>query len=653
MGSLEPKPPNAPPNFQGELNLFHWVMAQNHEFFFSIGIDGRLQEVSPGCFGTWGYTPGELTGKPLLDIVHPEDRARVRAGLEAVRMGQPARDLAARFVHQDGSLSRTVWKADWVPQDDQLFVVAREFIERKVVDPRLAGTMQELKSFKQALDEHAIVAVTDAQGRITYVNDKFCAISKYPREELLGKDHRIINSGHHPKAFFTTLWQTIKAGQVWKGEIRNRAKDGTFYWVDTTIVPFLDGEGRPLQFVAIRADITQRKEGEEAVRQSQKLESLGVLAGGIAHDFNNLLTAIMGNCNLCSMSLPVESPAVPYLEQIEKASMRAADLTKQLLAYAGKGKLLITKVDLNRLVLEMTQLLSVSISKMAMIRFDLAPFLPEIQADPGQMQQVVMNLVTNASEAIGEREGGTITLRTSEQQLDRQYISAAAPAIPMLPGRYVILEVSDTGCGMTPEVIHRIFDPFFTTKFTGRGLGLSALLGILRSHGGSLKVYSEPGRGTSMQLFLPALDPGVEQAPEPASDHQPLALASRGTLLLVDDENAARAVARALANHLGFHVIEASDGAEAVAIFAQHKGEFSLVLMDLTMPHLDGREAFLKMKAMDPTVPVILTSGYNEQEALSDLVGRGVAAFLSKPYQKHQFERVIRKALHEEDKAQG
>ena len=210
---------------------------------------------------------------------------------------------------------------------------------------RIVQALRKLEEFKRALDEHAIVAVTDVRGRIIYVNEKFCAISKYSPEELLGQDHRIVNSGHHSKAFMEGLWTTILAGKVWHGEIRNRAKDGSFYWVDTTIVPFLGEDGKPVQFVAIRADITQRKEAEEALRQSQKLESLGVLSGGIAHDFNNLLTTILGNANLGVLHLSPESPALPYLHQIELATLRAADLTRQLLAYAGKGRMQVLEVD--------------------------------------------------------------------------------------------------------------------------------------------------------------------------------------------------------------------------------------------------------------------------------------------------------------------
>jgi len=486
------------------------------------------------------------------------------------------------------------------------------------------------------------VAITDAAGRITYTNEKFRAISGYSHEELLGQDHRIINSGYHSKEFFRVLWETIKAGKVWKGEIRNRAKDGHFYWVDTTIVPFLDSEGRPVRFVAIRADITQRKEAEEALRLSQKLESLGVLAGGIAHDFNNLLTSILGNADLAALGLPVESPAHPFLAQIESAVLKAADLTRQLLAYAGKGRFLLAEVDMNRLVQEMTQLLSVSISKKAVIRYDLAPSLPVISGDPSQIQQVVMNLVTNASEAIGEDRSGLITLRTGDQILDDAYLACVAPSPPSFPGHFFSPWGGDSGCGMTPEVVDRIFDPFFTTKFTGRGLGLSAMMGILRSHHGSIKIYSEPGKGSTFKVFLPALDQPAAASPQAVESQE---WSGQGMLLLVEDESHARAVARASAEQLGFQVIEAADGREGLELFKQRHAELVLVLMDLTMPHMDGREAFLCMRALDPAVPVVLTSGYSEQEVVGDFLGRGLAGFLPKPYQRPKFRAVLQRAI--------
>jgi len=504
------------------------------------------------------------------------------------------------------------------------------------------AAVKELENFKRALDEHAIVAVTDPRGLITYANDKFCEISRYPREELLGKDHRIINSGYHSKDFFRDLWNTILAGRVWKGELRNRAKDGSIYWVDTTIVPFLDEQGHPVQFVAIRADITQRKAAEEALLQTQKLESLGVLAGGIAHDFNNILTSIMGNSDLALLRLSPENPARPHLDQIGNAAMKAADLTRQLLAYAGKGRYVLADLDLNRLVQEMTQLLSINISKKAVIRYDLGPALPLISADPSQIQQLVMNLVTNASEAIGEEKSGVISIRTDDQILDEAYVIHVAPTLPLSPGRYVILEITDSGSGMSQEVLKRIFDPFFTTKFTGRGLGLSAMMGILRSHRGSVKIYSEPGLGSTFKVFLPATTSETESA----TSHPALApWSGHGILLVVDDEALARSTARSMAESLGFTVVEASDGREGLELFEKIYGSLALVIVDLTMPHLDGRETFLRMHALAPGVPIILSSGYSEHEAVSDFAGRGLSGFLPKPYQRVQFVNTIRKAM--------
>jgi signal transduction histidine kinase/CheY-like chemotaxis protein/ABC-type amino acid transport substrate-binding protein len=384
-----------------------------------------------------------------------------------------------------------------------------------------------------------------------------------------------------------------------------------------------------------------RTELERQMQHAQKLESLGVLAGGIAHDFNNLLTAMLGHMNVAQMKLAPESPAIPHLESLERIIHRAADLTRQMLAYSGKGRFVVRAYDLNHVVQEVTHLLEVSIPKKIALRFDLARELPTVEADAAQIQQVIMNLVTNAADAIGDREG-TIRLSTSSLQLDRSYLDQVFQGQNLATGAYVTLEVSDTGSGMNPEVMSRIFEPFFTTKVAGRGLGLSATMGILKGHRAGMRIYSEPGRGTTFKLLFPTSEAKRE---EEAVETATPALARRATVLLVDDEEMIREAAAAVLESLGLTVVTAADGLEAVEVVRRPDVKVDLVLMDLTMPRMDGREAFHAIRRIHPQMPVILSSGYNEQESVQAFMGRGLAAFLQKPYTLRSLERTVLEVL--------
>ncbi len=380
---------------------------------------------------------------------------------------------------------------------------------------------------------------------------------------------------------------------------------------------------------------------ERQMQHAQKLESLGVLAGGIAHDFNNLLTAMLGQMNVAQSKLPKESPALPHLERLERIIHRAADLTRQMLAYSGKGRFVVRSYDLNHVAREVTHLLEVSISKKIALRFDLAKDLPQVEADAAQIQQVIMNLVTNASDAIGDQEG-TIRLTTRSLHLDRAYLDQVFQGQDLRPGAYVSLEVSDTGCGMSSSVQSRIFEPFFTTKVTGRGLGLSATIGILKGHRAGMRIYSEPGRGTTFKLFFPTTEvKGEEQSAFPTTS----ARACQATVLLVDDEEMIREAATAVLESLGLTVVTACDGREAVAAVERPDLQIDLVLMDLTMPHMDGKEAFQIIRRLRPTLPVILSSGYNEQESIQSFSGRGLDAFLQKPYTLRALEQTVFEVL--------
>ncbi|MCX6546429.1 MAG: response regulator, partial [Acidobacteria bacterium] len=360
-----------------------------------------------------------------------------------------------------------------------------------------------------------------------------------------------------------------------------------------------------------------------------------------AHDFNNLLTAILGNISLAQLSLPKVSPAWPYLETMERTVQRATNLTRQMLAYSGKGRFQVGPLDLNQAVQELSHLLGVSLSKKVTLRFQLQPNLPALMGETTQIQQVIMNLVTNAAEAIGEGEG-LVTIRTSAKAYTEEDLARDFPRQPIETGLFLCLEVADTGQGMSPEVLGRMFEPFFTTKFTGRGLGLSAMQGIVRGHRGGIRVYSEVGKGTTFKLIFPTMD-SLEPAAPPslvAGDWR-----ASGTILVVDDEDGVRAVASGLLQSMGFETVLAADGLEAIELFKVQGGAIRAVLMDLTMPHLDGVETFRELRRLDPECRVVLTSGYNEQEAIQDFLGKGLAGFVQKPFLRDDLIAAMQKAL--------
>jgi signal transduction histidine kinase/ActR/RegA family two-component response regulator len=393
-------------------------------------------------------------------------------------------------------------------------------------------------------------------------------------------------------------------------------------------VPLYDEHGTFQGTLGIGEDITERKKSEQALLQAQKLESLGVLAGGIAHDFNNLLVTIMGNASLAMLKLPPAAPPMEELQQIEMAGQRAADLCRQMLSYAGKGRIEKQPVSINQLVQEMTQLLRVSLPKGVSIVFRMLANPPLTEVDPTQIRQVIMNLVINAGEAIGEHPG-TIVIATGVTHVDRDDLAEAQSGPDTPEGDYVYLEVSDTGAGMDAETRARIFDPFFTTKFTGRGLGLASVLGIVRGHRGGLKVYSEVGKGTSFKVLLPAaVDAAVPLVPPQETG----GWSGGGTILVIDDEQAIRSVAARMLTRLGFQVIEAADGATAVEIVRDPPAPLTAALLDLTMPGLSGEETLRRLRRLDKKLPVILMSGYNEREVLERFVGRELAGFLQKPF---------------------
>ena len=510
-----------------------------------------------------------------------------------------------------------------------------ETVKNKKDATETRDLLKELSDIKFALDESAIVAITDQTGKITYANDKFCEISKYSREELLGQDHRLVNSAYHPKEFIRSLWTTIASGKVWRGEIRNRAKDGTIYWVDTTIVPFLNQYGKPYQYVAIRYDITEQKRVENQLLRAQRMESIGTLAGGIAHDFNNILAPVLMATEMLQLG-DFDKETKRWLAIIRENAERGADLVKQVLTFARGMEGERVMVQVKHIIKDLIKVLKQTLPKSINVRSDLEPDLWIIRADPTQIHQVLMNLCINSRDAMPL--GGTLHIAAENVELDENY---ARVHLDARPGEYLMISVSDTGDGIPAEIQDRIFDPFFTTKEMGKGtgLGLASALTIVRSHGGFINVYSDIGRGTKFSVYIPVAK--LEEDSKKTVQIGSMPHGSNELILVVDDEENIREIARATLEKFGYRVLTAADGTDAMAIYAQQFGEISLILTDIAMPYMDGTALIRAVRKIDPDSKIVAMSGLMNTEQTAELQSLNVNAFLSKPYTAESLLKIL------------
>jgi PAS domain S-box-containing protein len=484
-----------------------------------------------------------------------------------------------------------------------------------------------------------IIAV-DELGTILLVNAMSEKLFGYSREELLGQpieilvadDIRGIHRGHRQTYLAHPRTRPMGAGMSLAG----RRKDGTLFPVEISLSFVREGGSQVV--LALIDDITERKRVDDQLRETAKLESLGVLAGGIAHDFNNILTGVLGNASLVMEQLPANSSIRELIVEVMRSAEQAAQLTNQLLAYSGKGKFIVQPVNLSQFTRDIVTLVRSFIPRTVELDLQLADEVPPIEADMAQLQQLVMNLVINAGEAIGDAPG-VVTIRTGVRELAEGRIRASPRDSGIIPGGYVFLEVRDTGSGMDEITRQRIFDPFFTTKFTGRGLGLSAVLGIVRGHLGAIDVESSPGRGSTFTVMLPGTT--LHRTPEPT--HKPAAAPGSGTVLIVDDEEAIRKLARIMLEHAGYKVIVAENGKEAIRIFREAASQIAVVLLDMTMPLMSGAETLKHLRDLNSDVPIALSSGFSELEALARFPVNTVEAFVQKPYTNaHLVEQINR-----------
>jgi PAS domain S-box-containing protein len=621
--------------------LYLNVKDRNSRFILANAAAARFEGMAPEEFPG---LPTELlpnrTPEQIQSIVET-DRQVILQG-EAVDLGE--------YTRLDHAGAQCWLRGIKLPLRDEqgrvsgLLGIVEDITEHKRALEQLQASRHLLQTVFDALPLR--VSVRDAEGRYVMVNRRMAEDHQRPPESFIGKllwEEEGLTDDERERILSRVRLAMESGRPVVTPELPVVLPGKNRRLLRSTLVPLFDAQGTLQGTLGIGEDITERRKSELALLQAQKLESLGVLAGGIAHDFNNLLVTIMGNASLAVLKLPPAGGPLEELQQIEIAGQRAADLCRQMLSYAGKGRLEKQPVSINQLVQEMTQLLRVSLPKGAAVNFRLMPNLPLTEADPTQLRQVIMNLVINAGEAIGDQPG-TILMATGVTHADKDYFAEAQIDQDAPEGDYVYLEVSDTGAGMDAQTRARIFDPFFTTKFTGRGLGLASVLGIVRGHGGGLKVYSEVGKGTSFKVLLPIASGAVAPVSgrDEASDWS-----GGGTVLVIDDEQAIRSVAARMLARLGFQVIEAEDGAQGVEILRNAPTPLTAALLDLTMPGLSGEETLRQLRRIDRRLPVILMSGYNEREVLDRFVGRDLAGFLQKPFKLDDLRDKLRELFQE------
>jgi len=497
------------------------------------------------------------------------------------------------------------------------------------------------------------IEVVNETGKTVFVNPAVEELLGYTPEECFGKKFRNWLDVVHPddRDRVTEEFRRVeeRGETVYYAPMRVRHKNGSWVWVKAIATSYLSANGERY-ILEVTQDITEQVEAEqhrqqleEHTREARRLESLGVLAGGIAHDFNNIMVSVLGYSDLALQKLSPSSPARLMVEKAMKGGERAAELCSQMLAYSGNRQLAVGAIDLNAVVEEMSQLLEVSLTNKTALKYELEADLPAVEADPTQLPQVVMNLIVNASEAIGEK-GGVIGVSTRVMECDSDYWKGVFfSGEEMAEGVYVCLEVTDTGCGMDAETKARIFDPFFTTKFTGRGLGLATVLGITRAHKGAIELSSEPGKGTTIRLLFPAIQQPAEQVAQEVA--VPDGWRGAGTVLLVDDEAHVLEVGGLMLERAGFEVRAARDGREALEVFREYQADIVCVVLDLMMPNMNGEETLRELRRIQGDVKVVLSSGYHEQDMSERLAGVSFAGFLNKPYTEDSLVGKLRQAI--------
>jgi PAS domain S-box-containing protein len=616
-----------------------------------VDLDGNLTRVNNKMCEIFGYTKQELERMTVNDIAHPEDIDKSPEFIQETLQGKIDRGtFEKRYFHKKGHVvtcqvsSSLVRNADGLP----LYFISHihDITERKRAEEALRQSEERYRTILEDIEEGYFEV--DLAGRATFINDSLCKMYGYPKEEFLGMDsRRFADRENAKKAFeaFNRVDRTGEPGRLFDYEIIR--KDGTKRQVE--VFPSLrkDSSGKPTGFRGITRDVTERKRAEkekaelqDQLRQSQKMEAIGRLAGGVAHDFNNLLTVIKGYCQLSLAEMKESTPIRDAFEVINKATEKAADLTRQLLAFSRRQIMDVRVLDLNALLQNLDKMLRRIIGEDIELVTLLGEDLGRVKADPGQIEQVVMNLAVNAKDAMSK--GGKLIIETANVDLDEAYAHAHVAATP---GRYVMIAVSDTGAGMTPEVRDRVFEPFFTTKekSRGTGLGLSTVYGIVKQSNGNIWVYSEPGKGTTFKIFLPRVDEPTEMLRVQAVKEE----FSRGseTILVVEDDKEVRNLAVRILKRQGYTVLDGSYGDEAINVCRNHQGPIHLLVTDVVMPGMNGHELAKRLESFHPEMKVLYMSGYTDDAiVMHGVLVQGVN-YIQKPFTVDALAKKVREVL--------
>jgi len=614
---------------------------------------------SPSVELLFGYTPEETLELKMHDIVTAESLAKVQSSYGAIMEeaqggGEPQIPLLEfEYIRKDGNRFWGEFHPSLIRDSEGTIVgsqgILRDITERRQAEERLSQSESFLNNIFASIQDGISILDTDYNIIRTNVTMEKWYAHAMP---LVGKKCHVAYHGKNNGCDICPTRKTLETGEPAVDVVPITGPGGAVQgWVDLFSFPLRDvNSGRMIGVIEYVRDITERKKAEQErlhlekkIQHRQKLESLGVLAGGIAHDFNNLLVGVLGNAEMALLDLDTDSPTKSHIQDIQKASERLMELSNQMLAYSGKGKFVVQTLDLSALVAEIVELLKVSVSKKLELRLRLPDRLPPIKGDRSQIHQIIMNLITNAAEAYDEGYG-VISVRTELLSATRQILEDYTMADEFPEADYVMLTVSDNGCGMDKETKHRIFDPFFTTKFTGRGLGLAAVLGIVRGHGGAIKVQSEVKKGTTVNVLFPCETREVPTAPDDCLDES-RSFQGQGLVLLVDDEEAVRDTGTKLLNHMGYDVLTAVNGIAAVQRVQEHAGQLDCVMLDLTMPKKDGLGTFHEIRRICPQLPIILCSGYHLEGIKSQLGAKSLTHFLQKPYRYQALVQIMKDVL--------